>query len=587
MASKISIRDHSDSSYEYWRWRILIGTMIGYVFFYFVRKSITMAMPGLETVGVTKTTLGIFLTIHGVLYGVSRFINGIWSDRVNPRYFMSIGLFLAAMTNVFCGFSQDIASAIMPTAPDAQKANLIAWVIGSFWIINGWVQGMGFPPCAKSLMHWFAPREHGVKFATWNISHNFGAGLLFILNAYVVALGWKFCFLVPAALSILGAIFLFLALRDSPEKEGFEPVESYYARTRGESKEEEKPSEKPVEVVEEEKTSLWQDLCKNVFSNWAVWVLCLANFFVYIVRFSILDWAPTFLSQAKGLDLTSAGWATACYEIFGVFGVLLSGILMDKVFKGRGAKACFVYMLGCVVASFAFCKLDTESLVLHVLLLALIGFFIYGPQCLIGCVASTIATKKSGAASSGLTGLFGYLATIVTGFGVGFLVDDATAPYKVERDNAVVGVLALHFNGVDTEALLKDKDSLSSLVKNAEAYYDADRAYKNFEGDENSAKYTKIVEAMETSTEKLNSCLSKITGVQSDSNTLAGPAGDIANKAGEERARISQAGWPRIFGMLVFSSIAALLLFALIFNTASPEVIAEEKRRAAEAAKKA
>ena len=293
MASKTSIRDHSDSSYEYWRWRILIGTMIGYVFFYFVRKSITMAMPGLETVGVTKTTLGIFLTIHGVLYGVSRFINGIWSDRVNPRYFMSIGLFLAAMTNVFCGFSQDIASAIMPTAPDAQKANLIAWVIGSFWIINGWVQGMGFPPCAKSLMHWFAPREHGVKFATWNISHNFGAGLLFILNAYVVALGWKFCFLVPAALSILGAIFLFLALRDSPEKEGFEPVESYYARTRGESKEEEKPSEKPVEVVEEEKTSLWQDLCKNVFSNWAVWVLCLANFFVYIVRFSILDWAPT------------------------------------------------------------------------------------------------------------------------------------------------------------------------------------------------------------------------------------------------------------------------------------------------------
>ena len=130
-------------------------------------------------------------------------------------------------------------------------------------------------------------------------------------------------------------------------------------------------------------------------------------------------------------------------------------------------------------------------------------------------------------------------------------------------------------------------NSLSSLVKNAEAYYDADRAYKNFEGDENSAKYTKIVEAMETSTEKLNSCLSKITGVQSDSNTLAGPAGDIANKAGEERARISQAGWPRIFGMLVFSSIAALLLFALIFNTASPEVIAEEKRRAAEAAKKA
>lgn len=41
----------SDREYEYWRWRILIGTMIGYIFFYFVRKSITMAMPGLESIG--------------------------------------------------------------------------------------------------------------------------------------------------------------------------------------------------------------------------------------------------------------------------------------------------------------------------------------------------------------------------------------------------------------------------------------------------------------------------------------------------------------------------------------------------------
>lgn len=584
MASKATIRDHSDSSYEYWRWRILIGTMIGYIFFYFVRKSITMAMPGLETVGVTKTTLGVFLTIHGVLYGVSRFINGIWSDRVNPRYFMSIGLFLAALTNVFCGFSQDIASALVPTAPESQKANIIAWIIGSFWIINGWVQGMGFPPCAKSLMHWFAPHEHGVKFATWNISHNFGAGLLFILNAFVVTLGWKYCFLVPACLSLLGSIFLFWALRDSPEKEGFEPVETYYARTRGVNKGAEK-KEEPAEAVqieeaaaleEEEKTTLWQDLCKNVFSNWAIWVLCFANFFVYIVRFSILDWAPTFLSQAKGLDLQSAGWATACYEIFGACGVVLSGILMDKVFNGRGAKACFVYMLGCGVASFAFWRLDSESLALNILLLALIGFFIYGPQCLIGCVASTVATKKSGAASSGLTGLFGYLATIVTGFGVGFLVDGATAPVKAERDAAVANVIAENFDGVEASALLEDKDGLGKIVKGAEAYYDADRSFENFKGDKNSKKYKKIVASLEKSEASFDASLKALVGSDAD---LSEQASAVARVAGEERAKISQAGWPRIFGMLVFSSVAALLLFALIFNTASPEVIAEEKRR--------
>lgn len=590
MSNKVSIRNHSDSSYEYWRWRILIGTMIGYIFFYFVRKSITMAMPGLESVGVTKTTLGIFLTIHGVLYGVSRFINGVWSDRVNPRYFMSIGLFLAALTNVFCGYASDLASIFMPTSPDAEKATLVAWIIGSFWIINGWVQGMGFPPCAKSLMHWFAPHEHGIKFATWNISHNFGAGCLFILNAFVVALGWKYCFLVPAALSLLGAIFLFWALRDSPEKEGFEPVETYYARTRGVKKGE--TSQTPVEapVVEEEKTTLFQDLCKNVFSNWAVWVLCFANFFVYIVRFSILDWAPTFLSQSKGLDLSAAGWATACYEIFGACGVVLSGVLMDKVFNGRGAKACFVYMLGCGIASFWFWKLDSESLVLNILLLSLIGFFIYGPQCLIGCVASTIATKKSGAASSGLTGLFGYLATIVTGFGVGYLVDGATAPVKALRDQNMATVVAERFEGVDSETLLADSAKLSALVKSCEAYYDSSRSLENFQGNKESEKYEKIREKFENNQDKLNQRLAEVTGESPDSFMTQARVYDVTRVvevAAMGRSDVSKAGWPRIFGMLVFSSIAALILFALIFNTASPEVIAEEKRRKEEAAKKA
>lgn len=471
----------------------------------------------------------------------------------------------------------------MPTAPDAQKATLIAWIIGSFWIINGWVQGMGFPPCAKSLMHWFAPHEHGIKFATWNISHSFGAGLVFLLNSFVVVLGWKYCFLVPAALSILGSIFLFWALRDSPEKEGFDPVEKYYDRIHGRTSEVKEDAKNSEDVVAENDEGWFKELCKNVLSNWAIWVLCFANFFVYIVRFSILDWAPTFLSQSKGLNLQSAGWATACYEVFGAFGIILSGVLMDKIFHGRGAKACFVYMLGCGIASFAFWRLDSDSLVLNILLLSLIGFFIYGPQCLIGCVASTIATKKSGAASSGLTGLFGYLATIVTGFGVGYIVDGATAPYKAERDQRVAAVVSESFDGVSADDLASS-GLLPKIVKAAEGYYDATLAADGLVGDRDSSANQKILQKQQKSAEKLYSELSAATDTNEDVLTLSEKASRIATTAGEGRAKISQAGWPRVFGMLVVSSFAALILFAIIFNAASPEVIAEEKRRKEEAA---
>ena len=533
-------------------------------------------MPGLEEIGITKTTLGLFLTIHGVLYGVARFVNGVWSDRVNPRYFMSIGLFLAALTNVFCGFSSDIATAMGVSSES--KANVVAWIIGSFWIINGWVQGMGFPPCAKSLMHWFAPKEHGVKFATWNISHSFGAGLVFLLNSFVVAFGWKYCFLVPACLSVLGAIGLYWALRDSPEKEGFDPVEIYYARKHGQQ--EEIADAQAAAVVEDEKTSWWADLCKNVFSNWAVWVLCFANFFVYIVRFSILDWAPTFLSQSKGLDLQSAGWATACYEVFGAFGIILSGVLMDKVFKGRGAKACFVYMLGCLIASIVFWKLDSNSLVLNILIMSVIGFFIYGPQCLIGCVASTIATKKSGAASSGLTGLFGYLATIVTGFGVGLIVDSATAPFKDARDDMVATAVAGAANVPGYDADRIRKVGLADLVKATENVYDSQRSYDGFSGDRESYKGQKITEKLQKNKVKLSSAINELfEGVELTDDQRAKIQDAATLEAIEGRANISKEGWPLIFGMLVVSSFAALLLFALIFNAASPELRREEQER--------
>ena len=46
--------------------------------FYFVRKNLSFAMPEMEhSLGISKTTLGIYLTAHGVIYGISKFLNGI------------------------------------------------------------------------------------------------------------------------------------------------------------------------------------------------------------------------------------------------------------------------------------------------------------------------------------------------------------------------------------------------------------------------------------------------------------------------------------------------------------------------------
>ncbi|MDR2437927.1 MAG: MFS transporter [Planctomycetaceae bacterium] len=391
-----------NKSYEYWRMRILYTTMFGYIFFYFIRKNISMAMPLMESdLGISKQELGLFLTLHGLLYGFSRFTNGIIADRVNPRWFMAAGLFLCAAANFGFGMSNTV------------------WLMGIFWVVNGWFQGMGFPPCAKSITHWFAAEERGVKFSIWNISHSLGAGLVFLLNSGVILLfhDWRYCFFIPGTIAMLGAIFLFERLRDSPESMGLDPVENYYAKKQGKII---KETDKKIEPAHER---LVQTLYKHVYSNPAIWIISLANFFVYIVRFSILDWAPTFLKQAKGIDLAQSGMVSSCYELIGVVGILCGGLLMDKVFQGRGSKVCFLYMLGCTITLGLFWWTDSSSVLVNALFLAVLGFFIYGPQCLTGVIIANVATKKAAAAATGLAGIFGYMSVIVTGWGVGFIAE--------------------------------------------------------------------------------------------------------------------------------------------------------------------
>src|SRR6185312_4810738 len=57
-------------------------------------------------------------------------------------------------------------------------------------------------------------------------------------------------------------------------------------------------------------------------------------------------------------------------------------------------------------------------------LLCSAGFFIYGPQSLIGTAAANLATKRAAAAAVGLTGLFGYASTTLSGIGIGAIADN-------------------------------------------------------------------------------------------------------------------------------------------------------------------
>jgi sugar phosphate permease len=274
--------------------------------------------------------------------------------------------------------------------------------MGILWTMNGWFQGMGFPPCARIMTHWFPPRILATKMSIWNSSHSIGASLVVVLCGYLVQRDWRLCFQVPAGMALAGAIVLFAIMRDTPESMGLPPMEGTETR-RADGTE--------------------PGLRRLVFQNPYIWLLSFANFFVYTVRYGILDWGPTFLKQARHVDIGKASWMVAAFEVAGILGMLCGGWLTDRVFGGRAARACLVYMMLCMVALLLFWRLPGIPLPLSAGLLCTAGFFIYGPQSLVGIAAANLGTKRAAATAGGLTGLFGYLSTVLSGVGVGWLVE--------------------------------------------------------------------------------------------------------------------------------------------------------------------
>lgn len=407
-----------DRRYRYWRIRILATTIVGYALYYFVRSNISVPLKAIGAdLHYTREQLGLITTIGGVTYGISKFINGFLGDHANPRWFMAVGLLACAVMNVFFGLSSTLL------------------FFGTFWFFNNYFQGMGFPPCAKSMAYWFSPKERATVFGVWHTSHMIGAALIGALTGYLVKyLGWRSCFYIPAGLATMGALVVYLFLRDTPESMGLPPVEIY--------RKEESPAQlaqelhqpvpadsdqstirNPQSAIPADSLTYNQIVIKYILLNPYMWVISFANLSVYVLRYAQMTWGPTFLQEYKGISVVASGWLYFGAEMGGMVAALIGGIVADRVFRGRAGRVCVIAMALMLGVIYAFWKCPRELPVLTGALYIAMGFLLYVPQMLIAAMAMNLGTKRASAAAVGLTGIIGYASTIITGYGIGSLVD--------------------------------------------------------------------------------------------------------------------------------------------------------------------
>jgi len=395
--------DRMDAEYRRLRRRVFAGIFIGYAGYYLVRNNLALAIPDLlaEHPEHSKAELGTALTALSIAYGVSKFLMGSISDRSNPKYFLPLGLLLSSMIMATFGLV------------DALYASLAAII--AIMAVNGWVQGMGWPPCGKLMVHWFSTRERGLTVSTWNTAHNVGGALIANLAlAGVIIFGdWGAKFYFNALVAAIVAIGVYFLLEDTPQSRGLPAVEQY------------RNDYPPGYSDKHERTLTFREIFLTyVLPNRYLWAIAVANAFCYFVRYGVVNWIPTYLETAKGFSFKESSIAWSLYEYAAIPGTIACGWLSDRWFKGRRAPMTMLFMALTLVAVGAYWLNMHGPLWIDYAALIAIGFLVYGPIMMIGLHSLDLVPKKAAGTAAGFTGFFGYVfGSAIAGTGVGWIAD--------------------------------------------------------------------------------------------------------------------------------------------------------------------
>ncbi len=389
MASATLTAEQISARYRYWRPRLMFSMIVGYGAFYLTRKSVSYAMPVMQfELGLDKGDIGLLGTLFYLAYGGSKFVSGIVSDRSQARWFMGVGLFITGVLNILFAFCHSLTALLV------------------VWTLNGFFQGWGWPPCAKMLTSWYSRNERGFWWGSWNTSISLGGAAVPLLSGFMAShYGWQSALLLPGAIGMLIGLWLCWQLCDKPQQQGLPSV----GRWRRD----------PLELWQEEQSPampMRQMLYDTILRNPTIWLLGVSYILVYLIRIALYDWGNIWLAESHGVNLMKANATLSLFELGGLFGALFAGWGSDLLFRGLRAPMILLFSIGLFLAMTALWLAPLHHYGLLSVCFFSLGFFVFGPQMLIGLAATEHCHKNAAGTVTGFLGLFAYLGAALAGW---------------------------------------------------------------------------------------------------------------------------------------------------------------------------
>ncbi|ELY5431172.1 MFS transporter, partial [Escherichia coli] len=240
-----------------------------------------------------------------------------------------------------------------------------------------------------------------------------GGAIIPLISAFAAHWwGWQAAMLTPGIISMALGIWLTLQLKGTPLEEGLPTVGQW--------------RHDPLELRQEQQSppmGLWQMLRTTMLQNPLIWLLGVSYVLVYVIRIALNDWGNIWLTESHGVNLLSANATVMLFEVGGLLGALFAGWGSDLLFSGQRAPMILLFTLGLMVSVAALWLAPVHHYALLAVCFFTVGFFVFGPQMLIGLAAVECGHKAAAGSITGFLGLFAYLGAALAGWPLSLVIE--------------------------------------------------------------------------------------------------------------------------------------------------------------------
>ncbi|HCM9124253.1 MFS transporter [Enterobacter hormaechei] len=369
------------------RYFILVLLFIASMINYIDRAALSILAPYITAdLNVNKAELGLIFSSFAIGYAVFCFVGGWLADKYGPRR-----IFAGAMGlwSLFAGLT------------------CAAFNFTSLFIIRvifGAAEGPMGSVTNKTIVKWFPARERaravGVSFSGNPMG---GAVSAPIVAASALAFGWRMTFVGMMLIGFVWVVVWLIATKGSEA-----PKEEADARTVAETVGNDLPDEK-----------------LSYYLKQPIILFTALAFFAYsYILFFFMTWFPSYLLDARGLNMRDMSIANVLPWLLGFVGLISGGFISDYIYKLTNNllfSRKVIIVVGLIIA--AIC-ITASALVLNLygaIALMSVGMFAMyvTTSCYWAIVQDTVKGNNVGAVSGFihfLANLAGVFAPMLTGF---------------------------------------------------------------------------------------------------------------------------------------------------------------------------